>query len=125
MLTAACPLHTMTQLRSARDPEYSIMSSPLQLNESETAMTQYVGLHVSQKISVCTVDERGRVAYERRPSLNLSGLTRLLRKRAPKIERIDFRPAPWRLDFCMDFEASAFPSFVSMRNKRMHCSQLG
>ena len=54
-------------------------------------MKQYVGLDVSQKdTSVCVLDERGLVVYEGKAKSEPGALTRLLRKRAPKAERIGF-----------------------------------
>ena len=54
-------------------------------------MKQYVGLDVSQKeTSVCVVDDRGRVIYEGKAKSEPGALTALLRKRAPKAERIGF-----------------------------------
>ena len=54
-------------------------------------MKQYVGLDVSQKeTSVCVVDERGRVVYEGKAKSEPGALTALIRKRAPKAERIGF-----------------------------------
>ena len=54
-------------------------------------MKQYVGLYVSQKdTSVCVLDERGLVVYEGKAKSEPGALTRLLRKRAPKAERIGF-----------------------------------
>ena len=54
-------------------------------------MKQYVELDVSQKdTSVCVLDERGLVVYEGKAKSEPGALTRLLRKRAPKAERIGF-----------------------------------
>jgi transposase len=54
-------------------------------------MKQYVGLDVSQKeTSVCVLDERGLVVYEGKAKSEPGALTALLRKRAPKAERIGF-----------------------------------
>lgn len=54
-------------------------------------MKQYVGLDVSQKeTSVCVVDETGRTIFEGKAKSNPGALTELLRKRAPKAERIGF-----------------------------------
>ena len=54
-------------------------------------MKQYVGLDVSQKeTSVCVIDDHGRVVYEGKAKSEPGALTTLLRKRAPKAERIGF-----------------------------------
>lgn len=54
-------------------------------------MKQYVGLDVSQReTSVCVVDDSGRVVYQGTAKSNPGALTELLRKRAPRAERIGF-----------------------------------
>ena len=54
-------------------------------------MKQHVGLDVSQKeTSVCVIDDHGRVVYEGKAKSEPGALTTLLRKRAPKAERIGF-----------------------------------
>jgi len=54
-------------------------------------MKQYVGLDVSQKeTSVCVIDDYGRVVYAGKAKSEPGALTTLLRKRAPKAERIGF-----------------------------------
>ena len=54
-------------------------------------MKQYVGLDVSQKeTSVCVVSETGQVIFEGKAKSDPGALTALLRKRAPRAERIGF-----------------------------------
>jgi transposase len=54
-------------------------------------MKQYVGLDVSQKeTSVCVVDETGKVVFEGKAKSDPGALTGLLRKHAPRAERIGF-----------------------------------
>src|ERR1041385_1445975 len=54
-------------------------------------MKQYVGLDVSQKeTAVCVVDEVGRVIYEGKANSDPGALFALLKRRAPKAERIGF-----------------------------------
>ena len=54
-------------------------------------MKQYVGLDVSQKeTSVCVVNEAGQVLFEGKAKSDPGALAALLRKRAPRAERIGF-----------------------------------
>src|SRR3954449_1347778 len=54
-------------------------------------MKQYVGLDVSQKeTSVCVVNEVGQVLFEGKAKSDPGALAALLRKRAPRAERIGF-----------------------------------
>jgi len=54
-------------------------------------MKQYVGLDVSQKeISVCIVDEQGRLVFEGKSKSTLGALTELIRRQAPHAPRIGF-----------------------------------
>jgi transposase len=54
-------------------------------------MKQYVGLDVSQKeTSVCVVNETGQVTFEGKANSDPGALTALLRKHAPRAERIGF-----------------------------------
>src|SRR6476646_4905106 len=54
-------------------------------------MKQYVGLDVSQKeTSVCVVNEVGQVLFEGKAKSDPGALAALLRKRAPRADRIGF-----------------------------------
>jgi transposase len=54
-------------------------------------MNQYVGLDVSQReTSVCVVNETGQVVFEGKAKSDPGVLTGLLRKHAPRAERIGF-----------------------------------
>jgi transposase len=54
-------------------------------------MKQYVGLDVSQReTSVCVVNETGQVVFEGKAKSDPGALTALLRKHAPRAERIGF-----------------------------------
>ena len=54
-------------------------------------MKHYVGLDVSQKeTSVCVVDEQGRLVFEGKAKSTPGALAELIRKRAPRAERIGF-----------------------------------
>jgi transposase len=57
----------------------------------ESSMKQYVGLDVSQKeTSVCVIDESGATVYEGKAPSDPGALARVIRKRAPTVERIGF-----------------------------------
>jgi hypothetical protein len=63
-------------------------------------MKQYVGLDVSQKeTSVCVVNDTGQVIFEGKAKSDPGALTCLLRKHAPRAERIGFETAQWRAGF--------------------------
>lgn len=54
-------------------------------------MKHYVGLDVSQKeTSVCVIDEQGRLVFEGKAKSTPGALAEVIRKRAPRAERIGF-----------------------------------
>jgi transposase len=65
-------------------------------------MKQFVGLDYSRReTSVCVIDETGRVMFESKAKSTPGALTELIRKRAPRAERIGFESGQWRAGFGM------------------------
>lgn len=87
-------------------------------------MKQYVGLDVSQKeTSVCVVNEVGQVLFEGKAKSDPGALAALLRKRAPRAERIGFETgamASWLWHELRSFRWSA--STLGMRTRLCRCA---